>query len=196
MGHRDPALAPETNRSWEFIAARRLDNVWTAEGALYHIRTDHIITSQQPAPGLLTYVNQCRYITRGAELAANGAFPSGLALRASATYQETHDDATGRIVADAPRTLLKFNASAPLGPDWLRASAELFYVGHRTDIDGAPVDDYLTANLSLRAASLWDRWDFSLTVFNAADTRWTDPKNSGQIPAAPRAFLFRASCEF
>lgn len=194
----NPDLGPETNRTWEVVAEHRLSPVWSLEGHAYHIvASDLITTIPFPAiPGSITYANAQEIITEGVELGASAYFPSGVQLRGSGTLQRAYDDDTGKTVADAPRTLLKLAASAPLGPRWLRGSAELLYVGDRQDGLGARTGDYATANLTLRAAQLWHRWDLTLSVYNVAGERWSDPKNLGQIDSAPRTAIFRATLDF
>ena len=57
-------------------------------------------------------------------------------------------------------------------------------------------DDYLTANLTLRAIQVWQRWDLAFSVYNLADARWSDPKNEGQITSLPRSFVLLATLDF
>ncbi len=194
----NPDLGPETNRTWELIAEHRLNAIWRLEAHAYHIRSNDLI-STIPVPGIPDaeiYANSQRIITRGVDLGGTAHFPSGLQLRAYGTLQRTHDDITGGSVTDAPRHLLKFAASAPLGPRWLRGSLETHYVGERRDSFGQTVDDYVTANLTLRASRVWHGWDFGLTVYNLANESWSDPKNFGQIQAPPRSAVFRATLDF
>lgn len=202
----NPDIGPETNRSWEFIAEQRFGPVWRVEShAYYTVSSDLIttvLTNANPSdPDELTYGNVQRYVTQGFDIGPSAYFPSGVQLRASATVQSTRDDATDRIVADAPRTLLKFHASAPIVEKRLRASAELLYVGDRKDSGGTDgvvreTGDYLTANLTLRASRVWHRWDMTLSVYNVADARWSDPKNVGQISSPPRSVVLRAQLDF
>lgn len=196
----NPDIGPETNRTYEFIAEHRLNEIWRIDGRLYRVVSDDLIAAV-PAGSLLTYDNVQSFVTDGMDVGVGAFFPSGVQVRASATLQNTEDDATGVIVADAPRVLGKLNASAPLGVRWLRLSGELQYVGERKDagdLQGVvrTADDYLTANLTLRAIQVWHRWDFALSVYNIADATWTDPKNQNQIVSPPRTFAVRAMMNF
>ncbi len=194
----NPALGPETNRAFEVAAEHRLDDVWRIDSHLYHTISRDLIVQNQTTG---SYFNADRYITTGVDLGTTAYFPSGVRLRGSVTYQETRDDVTDDIVADAPRTLAKLHASAPLAAPWLRASAEVLYVGDRKDAgDLAGVvrttGDYVTANFTLRATRIAGRWDLALTIHNVADARWSDPKDKGQITSAPRAATLRATLDF
>ncbi len=197
----NPDIGPETNRSWEFIAQHQLGEVWRLDANLRHTTSSDLITTVLTGtnplnPDEITYSNAQRYVTEGVDLGASASYASGVRFRASGTVQRTRDDSTEEIVADAPRALLKLHLSAPVYEKWLRASGELHYVGDRKDSFGDRTGDYLTANVTLRAIQVWDRWDFSLSVYNIADARWSDPKNEGQITSPPRSVLFRAVFDF
>jgi outer membrane receptor protein involved in Fe transport len=194
----NPELGPETNRTWELVAEHRLNSIWRLEAQAYYIVSRDLITAV-PVPSIpdtFTFANEQKIITEGFDLGASAHFPSGLQLRANGTLQRTYDDATGGSVPDAPRHLLKLAASTPLGPRWLRGSAEAHYVGDRRDDLGRSTGDYVTANLTLRASRVWDGWDFALSVYNIAGDRWSDPKNVGQIDSVPRTAVFRATLDF
>ncbi len=183
----NPDLNPETNESWEFAANHRFNSIWQADAHLFHTKSSDLITDNA--------VNAQEITTRGVEAGFSAYFPSNIQLRASGTYQETRD-ASGQTVVDAPRTLLKFNASAPIYENWLRASLEVQYVGDRTDNTGASMGDYLTENFTLRAVHVWGRWDLSLSVYNISGSRWADSTNTGQIQSVPRSVVARATLEF
>jgi outer membrane receptor protein involved in Fe transport len=202
----NPNIKPETNQSWEFIAEQRFGSVWRIESHLFHTVSNNLIatvlTNANPAdPNELTHGNVQSYVTQGFEIGPSAFFSSGVQLRASVSIQETRDDATGWIVADAPRTLGKVHLSTPVMEKWLRASGELLYVGDRLDSGGTDnivrhTGDYLTANVTLRASRIWLRWDLALSVYNVADVRWSDPKNVGQISSPPRSVVLRAELNF
>ena len=114
-------------------------------------------------------------------------------MRASATLQQTQDAATSRAVGDAPQLLGKLNATAPIYGNWLRASTELQYVGERYDFSDrrSKMNDYVVVNCTLRAAPVWQHWEISLSVYNVANSRWSDAKNDGTIISPPRTVILR-----
>lgn len=194
----NPNIGPETNRSWEFIAEHRLDEVWRAEARFYHVVSSDLIVFEQVTD---IFDNVDRFTTNGFDVGASAFYSSGVQLRGSVTVQETRDEATDSIVADAPRTLVKVHASAPIVDKRLRASLEVLYVGDRKDsggVDGIVRDtgDYLTMNATLRASRVWRNWDVALSVYNVADAGWSNPKDVGQITAPPRSAVLRATLDF
>ncbi len=186
----NPNLGPETNRSWELSCDQQLSKTWTADVHLYHSVSDQLITYVETVPGTSSSSNAGNYVTQGVELGGSGRFDSGLQLRGSATVQHTEDTLTSTEVGDAPQLLGKLNVSTPLGYRWLRASAELQYVGSRYTFNDprGGVDDYLTTNLTLRAAPVWRHWEIALSVYNVANARWSDSTDDGKIVTPPRTF--------
>lgn len=197
----NPELGPETNQTGEIAAEHRLNSTWRLDGHLYHISSNDLITTvptfANPAdPNESTYANVQNFTTTGLDLGTTAYFTNGVQFRASGTLQYTKDNRTKSSASDAPRTLLKLAASTPLGPKWLRASGELQHVGERLDGDGAPLGDYLIANLTVRAAPVWRRWDLAVSIYNLGDVRWNDAKNSGHIVSAPQSVIIRVVCDF
>lgn len=194
----NPNIGPENNQSWEFIAEHRLGSVWRLESHFYHVVSSDLIFFNRDTD---MFENVDRYVTRGFDVGASAYYPSGVQLRGSFTLQETRDDATDSIVADAPRTLVKVHVSTPIVDKRLRASVELLYVGNRKDSGGIDevvrdTGDYLTMNATLRASRVWRGWDVALSVYNVADARWSDPKDVGQITSPPRSAVLRATLDF
>jgi iron complex outermembrane receptor protein len=194
----NPDLGPESNESWEFLVDHKFNSVWQVDGHIYRTEASDLIQAVQisSAPDIFTNQNSQKIVTEGVEVGAMAYFPSNVQLRASATRQRAYDTSTEDIVVDAPQTLLKINASAPLSERWLRLSGELQYVDDRKDTTGARLDDYFTVNLTLRAIQVWHRWDFSLSVYNLFGEEWDDATNSGQIESPPRSVIIRAALDF
>jgi iron complex outermembrane receptor protein len=186
-----PSIKPETNESVEFVVDHKLNSVWQLNAHLYYTKSQDLIIYN----ALGDAVNGDTVTTEGIETGFSAFFPSNIQLRGSATFQQTYD-ANHHNVVDAPRTLLKFNASAPVYEKWLRASIEVQYVGNRIDNTGASLGDYLTENFTLRALHVWRRWDLSLSIYNLSGTRWADSTNTGQIQSVPRSVITRATFNF
>jgi len=184
-------LKPETNQSWELVANHKLNSIWRLDAHLYYTDSSNLII-YTPAG---TTINSEKITTQGFETGATAFFPSNIQVRASGTLQRSYD-ANGHNVVDAPRTLFKLNASAPVYEKWLRASMEVQYVGDRQDINGDPLGHYLTANFTLRAIHVWRRWDLSLSVYNISGGQWADSTSSGQIQSIPTSVVGKVTLDF
>lgn len=197
----NPDLGPETNKSWELIAERRFGAVLRTEVRLYRVESDRLITDRLTGtnpllPDEITLVNHDTYLTRGGDFTTSAIFQNGVELMASVTLQRTEDRASGRTVTDAPDRLGKLSASVPLVTTRLRLTGEVQHVASRLDVNGNTAEDYTVANLTLRFAPVWRRWEFTASVYNLADAEWEDPKNRGVIVNPPRSFALRATCSF
>lgn len=183
----NPDLRPEINRSWELVAEHQLSPIWSADAHLYHTRSIGLI---------INYANSTDYTTTGTELGLNSHLTNGILIRTSGTWQNTRDESTGSHAADSPHLLGKLNVSAPVYSDWLRASTELQYVSKRDDFAGSELGEYLTANLTLRAAPLWRSWSASISLYNIADAHWSEATNDIRITTPPRSVVLRITRDF
>ena len=119
------------------------------------------------------------------ELSLDTFWSSGVHGRASYTFQETRDTATGEVLTDSPRHLAKLNLSVPLWKDKIFAGLEFQYVSKQstTYLDpltgnveaGADVGGYGVANLTLFSQNLAKGLDLSASVYNLLDRRHDDP---------------------
>ena len=126
-----------------------------------------------------------------------GAKPSPKLGQVISQQIQTRFAQLGYNIVDAPRSLLKLNASAPVYEKWLRASLEVQYVGDRLDSAGESLGDYWVANFTLRAIHVWRRWDLSLSVYNIGESRWQDSTYfTTRIQSAPGSVVARATFDF
>ena len=182
-----PDPKPETNESWEFVASHKFNSIWQVDTHLYYIESKDLITGDS---------ENADVTTQGVETGLTAFFPSNIQVRGSATFQRSYDASDNNIV-DAPHTLLKLNASAPVYEKWLRASIEVQYVSDRLDNARDTLGDYWVENFTLRAIHVWRRWDLSLSIYNVTNTRWSDSSYwTSQIQSAPGSVVARASFDF
>jgi iron complex outermembrane receptor protein len=129
--------------------------------------------------------------TKGIELALEAFWPSGIRGRASYSFQDTRDTVAGWDVPDSPNHLLKFNLSVPLVREKLFAGVEFQYASNRrglhntTDASGQPLTvqgedaaGFGIVNLTLFSHNLIKNLEFSASVYNLLDSRYSDPASS------------------
>ena len=125
--------------------------------------------------------------TKGLELALEAFWPSGIRGRASYSFQDTRDNATGWDVPDSPNHLLKLNLSVPLVRDKLFASLELQYTSNRRSlhttsdlitVQGQEAGGFGVVNLTLFSQNLIKNLEFSASIYNLLDSRYGDPASS------------------
>lgn len=176
----NPALRPETMRTYEAVLERSFGGGWHGTLALYHYRVEDLISQiTDPGDNKLVFVNAEKIRTSGVELGAEKFWHNGVRLKGNASYQEAKDRLTDRLLVNSPRLLGKLALLLPLpGYAW-QAGLELQYTGERRTFAGEKTDGYTLANLTLSRSDLLKGVDASLGVYNLFDENYADPADRG-----------------
>ncbi|HEY8607519.1 MAG TPA: TonB-dependent receptor [Noviherbaspirillum sp.] len=171
----NPALEAERIRSTEASIEQYLNTNSRVLLSVFRNEVSGLITQVvDPVDGMLVYANLERADARGIELELEQVWTGGGKLRASYSWQDTRDRATGRTPPNSPRHLAKLNLSAPIpGRPWL-GGLELRYTGRRNTLAGS-TGGYLLTNLTLSAVRLAPGLSLSASLYNLFDTRYADP---------------------
>src|SRR5207302_770242 len=126
--------------------------------------------------------------TSGMEVALEAVGPVGIRGRASYSLQETRNDTVSWEMPDSPNHLVKLNLSVPVLKDKLFAGVEFRYASSRdslhttTDSSGQPITvqgedaaSYGIVNLTLFSQNLVKNLEFSATIYNLLDRKYSDP---------------------
>jgi iron complex outermembrane receptor protein len=130
----------------------------------------------------------------GFELALQGFWPSGISTRASYSFQETKNSSVGWELPDSPQHLVKLNVTVPVLKDKLFAGAEFQYISDRrslhntTDSTGQPLTvqgdqagGFPIINLTLFSQKIVKNLEFSASVYNLLDRRYSDPASQFHV---------------
>jgi iron complex outermembrane receptor protein len=172
----NPDLGPEKISTYELVCEQQLGRRWrgSVSGFLSKV-TDLITTVQDPADGLLFSDNLDRVEARGVEFQIDGQLTRDVRGRASYTWSQTEDQATGEPLNNSPEHLAKLNLTAPVFRDVLLAGAEVQYLSDRTTVEGLTLDDVWLVNATLFTNKFKGVWEISLGVYNLFDTSYRDP---------------------
>lgn len=174
----NPALRPETMRTYEAVLERSFGAAWHGTLSVYHYDVDNLITQiTDPSDGKLVFVNGEDIHTTGVELSGEKFWQNGARLKGNVSYQEARDRRTDQWLINSPRVLGKLALSLPLGYAW-QAGMELQYTGERRTTAGE-ADGYTLANLTLNRRDLLRGLDVSLSAYNLFDKEYEDPADSG-----------------
>lgn len=169
-----PALRAERVRSLELALDQGLGAQWRLRASLHLSRVSGLI---RLSPEFPVYENSARLLSRGVELGLEGRWAGGGELSASLSLNRQRSDAATDALNTQPGSLLKLQASQPLGP--LRLSAQWLAAGARRVLDqrqGA----YGIVNLQL----LWPveaRSELALGLYNLADKRYAEFTEPGSL---------------
>ncbi len=177
----NPLLKSEHIDTQEIVYERALGTLGRATVTLFRYRLRDLITeSVDPDTGLYVFRNVDRAQARGAELAWQQQFASGVRARASYSYQFSRDSISGGALQNSPRHMGKLNVSAPLFAKWARVGAEAQCISSRLAQAGS-AGGYCVANVSVHSRKLVPRADLSLSVYNVFDRRYADPAGPGFV---------------
>jgi iron complex outermembrane receptor protein len=168
-------LVPEQILSHEVVAERTL-KPWlliTGDG-FYDQLKDLIDQVPNGTSGLSYFVNDGRVHAEGLEVELEAKRDSGAEARASYEATMAINDVAHVPLANAPHSLAKFNGSLPV-KRWGAASLELLYVSALTDARGTRVPTYLLPDLTFSTKPVCGGWQFSSSVYDAANRRWFSP---------------------
>lgn len=200
-----PQLKPETIKTYELDYEQGIGNHLRSSVAGFYNQIDDLISF-----GSLGYENVSGADAKGVELSLDAHWASGISGRASYTFQQTRDNATGQVLTDSPQHLAKLNLSVPLWKDKIFASLEFQYVSQRTTIflnpstytleAGADAGGYGVVNLTLFSQNLVKGLDISASIYNLLDQSYSDPSTpvhvQNVIPQDGRSFRIKLTYRF
>jgi iron complex outermembrane receptor protein len=169
------SLVPEQILSNELVVERTLKPGLSVTGDAFYNQLKQLIDQVPDGDTTLTYfVNDDRVHAKGLELEVHAARESGLGARASYTATMATDDVLHAPVANAPHTQAKLNGTVPV-QRWGTVGLEVQYVSALTDMRGTRVSPYVLPSVTLSTKPLWGGWQFSSSVYDASNRRWSSP---------------------
>ena len=165
-----PPPGPESITTYELVYEQGIGEHLRSSVAGYFNQIDDLITFRNGF-----YQNLDNAEAKGVEFALEGLWASGLRGRASYSFQETKDVATGRELSDSPNHLGKLNLSVPVWKEKVFADVEFLYVSRRNTEAGTVAAGYGIVNLTLFSQDLVKGLDFSASVYNLLDRKYDDP---------------------
>jgi iron complex outermembrane receptor protein len=173
------SLKPETITTYELVYEQGIGNHLRSSVAGFYNQIDDLISFSDGH-----YQNLSGAEAKGAELSLDAFWSNGVRGRASYTFQETRDTATGEALTASPRHLAKLNLSVPLWKDKIFAGMEFQYVSSQnttfltpqgTEQPGPDVAGYGIVNFTLFSQNLVKGLDLSAGVYNLLDKTYSDP---------------------
>jgi iron complex outermembrane receptor protein len=176
VNKRNPNLGPETIRSYELVYEQQLNQNWRTTASLFYNDIKDLIGYREDLnDGLFYFDNLDAVVAKGAEFEVEGRWASGLLGRASYTFTQTEDDATGERLNNSPEHLGKVSLSLPLWQGQIFASMELQAMSERDTVQGNRVGAVWLANITLFSRELVKGLELSATVYNLFNQRYRDP---------------------
>jgi len=173
----NPALQPERIRTYEAVYEQYLCKHYRSSLSAFYYRIDGLISQQNdPNSGLIQFVNLGSPVdAKGGELELEGNWEGGLKGKASYTYQYVQDVVSGSWLSNSPKHIAKLNLLLPLVKERLFLGVEQQYQSVRASLTGNSTGDAYLTNATLSGRTPLAGVNFSLSVYNLFDRRYSDP---------------------
>ncbi|MCG2578221.1 TonB-dependent receptor [Dechloromonas sp. XY25] len=156
---------PEYVAAKEFVVQHDLDRRMRLTGSLYEYRRSK---QQVYVDGLGHYAPVGNSLSRGLELEFEARWDNGVRARSSGAWQNS-SDTNGQDAVNSPNVLGKFQLTAPLPGDWVRAGLEAQYVGSRLTAERRRLGGVALANLTFSSERNWHGLSASFSIRNLFD---------------------------
>ncbi|TAK99302.1 MAG: TonB-dependent receptor, partial [Verrucomicrobia bacterium] len=172
----NPNLMPERIRSYELVYEQGLPANLRLTGSLFLNDIDGLISQTvDPYDGKNFFANLESVQARGFETELEGRWKGGWRTRLSYTYTEARDSSTDLILSNSPRHLGKASAVLPLWREKIFAGLEFQAMSSRQTVAGNTVGASCVANATLYARELVKNLEFSASLYNIFDKKFSDP---------------------
>ncbi len=171
----NPALQPETIRTYEAVAEQYLGPHWRGSVSLFRNEIFGLIDATDDGQDLVIFTNSGDARVHGVEAEIEGKWDNGVLLRASYTRYDAVSSITGQKLANSPENMLKAHASVPVFRDRLFGSVELLYAGDRTTLTRGHTGDAWLLNATLFSRELIPGLEVSASVYNLLDQKYRTP---------------------
>ena len=170
----NPALEPETIRTFELVAEQYAGTHWRGGVSLFRNEISGLIDTADAGEFIIfANVNDAR--VHGAEVEVEGKWSSGLLLRASYARQEAVDATTGLQIVNAPENVFKAQVIVPFFRDKFFGSMELLYGSDRTTLNRSRTGDVWLLNTTLFSHELAPGLEMSASIYNLLGRRYRTP---------------------
>lgn len=177
----NPNLQPEHISSTELAANYRLGQSGRVGVSLYRNKMRDLIDPATDSSGVISYANQNQTRAQGIELDAENQWAGGYRLRSSFAWQQSQQE-NGVRLANSPRLMGKLVFGLPIAFGW-SAAGELLGMSSRRG-DNGTVPGYGIVNLSLSSAPVARLGQFSVSIHNLGNRRYSDPTSTSMIQSA------------
>lgn len=157
--------APEYVAAKEFVVQHDLNRQMRLTGSLYEYRRSE---QQVYVTASRNYQAVGNSLSRGAELEWEARWDNGIRAKSSAAWQNARDT-NGLDAVNSPNLLGKFQVTAPLPGDWLRAGLETQYIGSRLTTERRRLGGVALTNLTFSSERKWQGFSASFSIRNLFD---------------------------
>ena len=171
----NPDLKSENITTQEIVIDHFFNNDLKFTGSIYRYKTDNLIDlNVNPVTSNLRFDNSGTASAIGAEIEINQLFNNGSLLRASYSWQDAKNDATGQQLSNSPTNLAKLNYSTNMSED-MTIGFDMNYTGSRKSRSGNTIGGYTLSNLIFVMKHVDHGLALTTGIYNLFDKTFSDP---------------------
>ena len=168
-------LLPERISTREIAIEQTIgQQTWLRASIFQNRIRDLIDLRKEPTTGLLTFANLQSAKATGGVLEWHRLWQSGPRVRASLSWQNATDEATGLRLTNSPRLLAKLNLAAPVPALRGTLAIDAQHVSRRTASPSVATPAYTVANLTFSSRQWIPGVTLSASVYNLFNQRYAD----------------------
>lgn len=172
----NPALQPETMRSYEAVYEQSLGEHYRFSLSAFRNTIDDLISDETTEDGFKQFQNIAGIEATGFGAELEGRWGNGYTALLGYTYVDASEDATGQHLNNSPRNLGFLKLSAPLYRRNLLASMEMVAESPRETLTpGVSTAGYLLTNLTLFSTGFMPGLEGSASIYNLFDKDYATP---------------------
>lgn len=172
----NPDLGTESIRTYELVLEQQLGKPVRLTISGYRFEADDLIRlDRDPADSLLVFRNIDQAVGHGLEAQVDARFGHGWRAQLSHALQRVEDHRTGMRLDNSPQHIVQGQLIIPLWSDRLTTGIEGRYVSGRRAAAGTFADPQFVMNITLFAYRWAEGLEFSASVYNVFDRRFSDP---------------------
>ena len=168
-------LEPERIRSYELVWEQQLAQPLRLTTSLFYNQIEDLITQQEEPDGSFIFRNTDAVDARGAEVELEARWGHRLARAVELYLCRRHRRRDRPALEQFARHLAKLNLIAPLYREKIFAGLEIQGMSTRRTVGGVEIPGFAIANLTLFSRELVKNLEFSASVYNLFDKRYSDP---------------------
>lgn len=173
-------LQPERIQTAEVVVEQYAGDRFHFSASIFHNRI-HDLIEQVATPEGLQFKNQDSVRAKGAELAAERKWKSGVSLQMNYSYASAFDPNEHVSLKDTPAHMANVAVILPVVPQKLSAGLDLHFVGSTGTLSGKKTDPFVVTNVTLFTRRLYRQFEVSGSIYNLFNQRYGYPGGNEHV---------------
>jgi outer membrane receptor for ferrienterochelin and colicins len=169
-------LVPEKIRAVELIAEYRINSIFHITASSYRYMVEDLINQMEdPADGLIHFINLGSVNVNGVDFELEGRSESGFGGRIAYSHTMARDEETDLRISNSPGEMIKLTLMSPIIRDYINAGASLRYLSNRLSYSESDIDGHTLIDLTIQARIPGTALEIGAGVYNLFEVKYLQP---------------------